>query len=40
MKFLYNAEMINIDSKTILKNLSAQLFHTINVYDDDNVIGT
>ena len=40
MKFFFDAAMINIDSKTTLKDLFASSFHTITVYDDDNVIGT
>ena len=39
MKFLFNAEMINIDSDTTLKDLFFNSSH-ITVYDDDNVIGT
>ena len=40
MKFLFNAEMINIDSKTTLKDVFLKSCYTITVYDDDNVIGT
>ena len=40
MKFLFNAETINLDQKTTLKDLFCHSNPSVTVYDDDNIIGT
>ena len=40
MKFIFDAEIMNLDQNTTLKDLFRNNHYTITVYDDDNVIGT